>query len=108
MYEDTHLFPTYNYHNNESIIPAATFIAKKIIALKKSFMTSQDSDERDEVQTMLMFHQSVLLLLCLSFFTETQELTDLAKEIFRNWKRELCSYPITTKKKYSTKDAYNF
>ncbi len=108
MYEDTHLFPTYNYHNNESIIPAATFIAKKIIALKKSFMTSQDSDERNEIQTTLMFHQSVLLLLCLSFFTETQELTDLAKEIFRNWKREICSYPITTKKKHYTKDAYNF
>ena len=108
MYEDTHLFPTYDYNNNESIIPAATFIAKKIAALKKSFMTSQDSDERNEIQTMLMFHQSVLLLLCLSFFTEAQELTDLAKEIFRNWKRKICSYPIITKKKHSTKDAYNF
>lgn len=84
MYEDMHLFPTYDYHNNESVVPAATFIARKIIALKKSFMTSQDSDERDDIQTTLMFHQSVLLLLCLSFFTETQELTDLAKEIFRN------------------------
>ena len=84
MYEDTHLFPTYDYHSNESIIPAATFIAKKIVALKKSFMTSQDSDERNEILSTLMFHQSVLLLLCLSFFTEAQELTDLAKEIFRN------------------------
>jgi hypothetical protein len=50
----------------------------------------------------------VLLLLCLSFFTEAQELTDLAKEIFRNWKRELCSYPTIIKKKRYMRDAYNF
>jgi hypothetical protein len=55
MYEDTHLFPTYDQSSNESVIPIATFIAKKIIALKKSFMTSQDSDERNEIQSTLMF-----------------------------------------------------
>jgi hypothetical protein len=84
MYEDTHLFPTYDQSSNENIAPIAIFVAKKIIALKKSFMTSCDKDEQDEIQTTLMFHQSALLLLCLSFFTEPQELTDLAKEIFRN------------------------
>ena len=108
MYEDTHLFPTYDQSNNENIAPIAIFVAKKIVSLKKSLATSSDSDERNEIQTLLMFHQSVLLLLCLSFFTEAQELTDLAKEIFRNWKREICSYPIITKKKHYTKDAYNF
>jgi hypothetical protein len=55
MYEDTHLFPTYDQSNNESIIPKAIFIAKKIFALKKSFMTSQDNDERNEIQSTLMF-----------------------------------------------------
>ena len=84
MYADTHLLPTYDQSSNENIAPIAIFVAKKIVSLKKSFMTSQDSDERNEIQTTLMFHQSVLLLLCLSFFTETQERTDLAKEIFRN------------------------
>jgi len=82
--EDQHLFPTYDHHSNESIIPIATFIAKKIVSLKKSFMTSCDNDERNEIQSTLMFHQSALILLTLSFFLEDAELTDLAKEIFRN------------------------
>ena len=81
--EDQHLFPTYDHHNNESIIPIATFIAKKIMSLKKSFMTSCDSDERNEILSTLMFHQSALILLTLSFFTEETELTDLAKEVYR-------------------------
>ena len=84
MYEDTHLFPTYDPSSNESITPIAIFVAKKIVSLKKSLITSCDSDERNEIQITLIFHQSVLLLLCLSFFTEAQVLTDLAKEIFRN------------------------
>lgn len=84
MYEDTHLFPTYELNKNESIIPAAAFVAKKIVALKKSFSSSTDADEKNEIKTMLLFHQSALLLLCLSLFTEEPELTDLAKEIFRN------------------------
>ena len=82
--EDSHLFPTYQINKNESIIPAAAFIAKKIIALKKSFSTSSDTDEKNEIKAMLLFHQSALLLLCLSFFTEENEITDLAKEIYRN------------------------
>ena len=81
--DDQYLFPVYDRDTNESIIPIASFIAKKIVALKKSFMTSCDKDERDEIQTMLMFLQSALLLLTLSFFTEEQELIDLAKEIYR-------------------------
>ena len=82
--EDSHLFPTYEISKNESIIPAAAFIAKKIIALKKSFSTSSDTDEKNEIQIMLTFHQSALLLICLSFLTEENELTDLAKEIYRD------------------------
>ena len=82
--EDQHLFPTYDHHSNECIIPIATFIAKKIVSLKKSFTTSCDSDERNEILSTLMFYQSALMLLTLSFFTEEKELTDLAKEIYRN------------------------
>jgi hypothetical protein len=82
--DDSHLFPAYEINNNASIIPIAAFIAKKIIALKKSFATSNDADEKNEIKSMIMFHQSALLLLCLSFFTEEKELTDLAKEMIRN------------------------
>jgi hypothetical protein len=46
-------------------------------------MTSCDNDERNEIQTTLMFYQSALILLTLSFFTEETEITDLAKEIVR-------------------------
>ena len=81
--EDQHLFPTYDHNSSESIIPIATFIAKKIVSLKKSFITSCDSDERNEILSTLIFHQSALILLTLSFFTEETELTDLAKEILR-------------------------
>ena len=82
--EDQYLFPTYDHHSKESIIPLATFIANKIVSLKKSFMTSCDRDERNEILSTLMFHQSALILLTLSFFTEETELTDLAKEICRS------------------------
>ena len=82
--DDQHLFPTYDHNNSESIIPVAAFIAKKIVSLKKSFMTSCDRDEREEIQSTLTLYQSALILLTLSFFTEQKELTDLAKEIFRN------------------------
>ena len=82
MYSDTHLFPIYDRTTNESIAPIAAFLARKIIALKKSFATSDDADERSEIITMLMFHQSALLLLTVSLLTEETELTDLAKEIY--------------------------
>jgi hypothetical protein len=84
MYEDSHYFPTFDRTTNESTIPMVAFIAKKIIALKRSFETSNDVKERCEIQATLIFYQSALLLLCLSYLTEEDELTDLAKEIFRN------------------------
>lgn len=84
MDEHIHLFPTYDRQTSESVVPVAAFLGKKIVGLKKSFATSDDADERDEIIAMLIFHQSALLLLSLSFLTEETELTDLAKEIFRN------------------------
>ncbi len=81
---DTHFFPTYDRQSNESIVPIVMFVAKKIATLKKSFATSTDADEKNEIIATMLFHQSTLLILCLSFFTESPELTDIAKEIFRN------------------------
>jgi hypothetical protein len=82
-YEGTHFIPTYDIQSNESIVPIAAFVAKRIATLKKSFATSTDADEKSEIVAMLLFHQSILLILCLSFLTESPELTDIAKEIFR-------------------------
>jgi hypothetical protein len=84
MYKDTHLFSTYDRRTSERIIPIATFDAKNIVALKKSFSTSNDADEKSEILATLIFHQSALLLLTMSFLTEETELIDLVKEIFRN------------------------
>ena len=81
---DTHLFPIFERSETESIIPVAAFIAKKIVALKRSFASSNDADEKSEILAALIFHQSALLLLSLFFLTGENELTDLAKEIFRN------------------------
>jgi hypothetical protein len=81
--EDIYLFPTYDRQTSESVVPVAAFLGKRIIGLKKSFVTSDDADERDEIIAMLIFHQSALLLLTMSFLTEETELTDLAKENFR-------------------------
>jgi len=80
---DTHFFPTYDRQSNESIVPVVVFVARKIAGLKKSFATATDADERNEIIAAMVFHQSVLLLLCLSFFTEATELSNIAKEIFR-------------------------
>jgi hypothetical protein len=83
-YDDTHFIPTYDRQSNESIVPIVVFVAKKIATLKKSFATSTDADEKNEIFATMLFHQSTLLILCLSFFTESPELTDIAKDIFRN------------------------
>ena len=82
-YEDTHFIPTYDRQSSDGIIPVVAFVAKRIATLKKSFVTSTDADEKNEIIATLLFHQSTLLMLCLSFFTESPELTDIAKEIFR-------------------------
>lgn len=85
MYDDhTLLFPMIERRETENIIPIAVFLARKIAVLKRSFATSNDGDERNEILATLMFHQSALLLLSLSFLTEETDLTDLAKEIYRN------------------------
>ena len=84
MYSDVHLFPIYVSAADQSVVSIAAFVARKIVALKKSHATSNDADERNEIVATLMFHQSALLLLTLSCLTEETELTDLAKEIFRN------------------------
>lgn len=85
MYDaDAHIFPIFERNETESIIPIAVFLARKIVALKKSFATSNDVDEKSEILATLIFYQSALLLLSLSYLTEATELTDLAKEIFRN------------------------
>jgi hypothetical protein len=80
---DTHFISTYDRQSSDSIIPVAAFVAKRIATLKNSFVTSTDADEKNEIIATLLFHQSTLLILCLSFFTESPELTDIAKEIFR-------------------------
>ena len=81
---DTHFIPTYDRQSNESIVPIVAFVARKIATLKRSFATATDTDEKNEIVATMLFHQSTLLILCLSFFTESPELTDIAKEIFRN------------------------
>lgn len=85
MFESNqHIFPIYDQTERQSIIPIAEFLAKKIVALKKSYSTSDDSEEKREIIATLIFHNSALLLLSLSFFAESPELAELAKEIFRN------------------------
>lgn len=85
MFEQTHhIFPIYDQSEKQNILPISEFLAKKIVSLKKSYSTSNDPDEKREIVATLIFHQSALLLLALSFFVESPELTDLAKEIFRN------------------------
>lgn len=85
MFESNqHIFPIYDQTEKQSIIPIAEFLAKKIVALKKSYSTSDDYEEKREIIATLIFHNSALLLLSLSFFVESPELAELAKETFRN------------------------
>ena len=81
---DTHFILTYDRQSNESIVPIVAFVAKRIATLKKSFVTSTDADEKNEIIATLLFQQSILLILRLSVFTESSELTGIAKDIFRN------------------------
>ena len=80
---NTYFIPIYDSQKNENIIPIITFVSKRIAALKKSFSTSTDSDEKNEIIAAILFHQSTLLILCIPFFTESPELNEIAKDIFR-------------------------
>ena len=85
MYYDDNDFiiPTYQENNVEKIIPIAAFIGKKIKANKIAFITSTDGEEKTELLSTMVLAQSSLLLLCMAYFAENNDLVEIAKEIIR-------------------------
>lgn len=75
--------PAYKENSLEKIIPAAAFIGKKIKANKIAFITSTDGDEKIEINASLSLCQSALVLLCMAYISESDDLVEIAKEIIR-------------------------
>jgi hypothetical protein len=67
----------------ENIIPIAEFISRRLRSLNKSFRTSVDPEEKQELMTQIVLCSSSLALLHLAYYAESQTLIDASKELFR-------------------------
>ena len=80
--------PYYNTtsHRLQEIEPVADFIAKKIIALRSTMITSNDTNEMLETIASLVMLQSSLCLLHTAYITENNIHIEQAKNIYRGIK----------------------
>ena len=77
-----------SYYNTASnrineIEPVADFITKKIVALRSSMITSNDTDEKLDILAKIVMLQSSLCLLHTAYITENNIHIDQAKNIYR-------------------------
>jgi hypothetical protein len=80
-----------SYYNTNSqrlleIEPVADFIAKKIVALRSTMITSNDTNEMLETIASLVMLQSSLCLLHTAYITENNIHIEQAKNIYRGIK----------------------
>jgi hypothetical protein len=68
------------------IEPVADFITKKIVALRSTMITSNDTDEMLEIIAKLIMLQSSLCLLHTAYITENNKHIEQAKNIYRGIK----------------------
>lgn len=64
------------------------FIARKMISNHRSFMTAIDTDEKISILQSSINLNASLSLVLLSFFTESQSIVELAKDIYRETQRK--------------------
>lgn len=65
------------------IQPVAAFIAKKIVLLRKTIVTSTDLDEKVDALAQVVMCESSINLLILAYLTEDASFIDSAKDIYR-------------------------
>lgn len=70
----------------KEIEPVADFITTKIVALRSTMITSNDTDEMLEIIAKLIMLQSSLSLLHTAYITENNTHIEQAKNIYRGIK----------------------
>lgn len=70
----------------KEIEPVADFITTKILALRNTMITSNDTDEMLEIIAKLIMLQSSLCLLHTAYITENSTHIEQAKNIYRGIK----------------------
>ena len=82
MYDDGYI-PTPSYDRTDDIIPVASFISKKIIMLKNTIASSNDTDEKIDAIASMTMCQSSINLLMLAYLTEDTSFIEQAKHLYR-------------------------
>ena len=75
-----------NSHRLQEIEPIADFITKKIVALRSSIITSNDTEEKIDTLASIVMLQSSLCLLHTAYITENNIHIEQAKNIYRGIK----------------------
>jgi hypothetical protein len=75
-----------NSHRLQEIEPIADFITKKIVALRSSMITSNDTQEKIDTLASIVMLQSSLCLLHTAYITENNIHIEQAKNIYRGVK----------------------
>jgi len=75
-----------NSHRLQEIEPIADFITKKIVALRSSMITSNDTQEKIDTLASIVMLQSSLCLLHTAYITENNIHIEQAKNIYRGIK----------------------
>lgn len=74
-------------HRND-VNKMSEFIARKMINNHRSFITAMDNDEKIAILQSSINLNASLSLVLLSFFTESQSIVELAKDIYRETQRK--------------------
>ena len=75
-----------NSHRLQEIEPIADFITKKIVALRSSMITANDTEEKIDTLASIVMLQSSLCLLHTAYITENNIHIEQAKNIYRGIK----------------------
>lgn len=75
-----------NSHRLQEIEPIADFITKKIVSLRSSMITSNDTQEKIDTLASIVMLQSSLCLLHTAYITENNIHIEQAKNIYRGIK----------------------
>lgn len=82
-YDDDGYIPAPSYQRLDEIHSVSSFISKKIIVLRNTIATSDDTDEKiDSIAAMSMCQSSINLLM-LAYITEDASFIEQAKHLYR-------------------------
>jgi hypothetical protein len=83
MYFDNGYIPEVTTNRLNEIEPATTFIAKKMVTLRNTLATSQDTEEQITTISQLLLCQSSISLLMMAYLTDDYSYVEKSKHLYR-------------------------